>query len=230
MEIEYECTKETDVEKLYLLEYSPYTGDCQTAEQGSPDAGEGSRDNMDKADDCILLSAAPQGFPNNVRRTRAANILQIMALYLDFLICGSAHCILGYCKPPVRRISSQVLKLTCLHRPSLSLYHLLFLTGIARSHHVASSISLQISSVQSSLTHIRCQNACTTYAPSIESKSKVKQLPKQQYIPFPSRDPPTFTPLTVANQKIPHAAATNSRMRLHKPLLHVHASQNAVSV
>ncbi|KAL8981358.1 MAG: hypothetical protein Q9205_003826 [Flavoplaca limonia] len=80
LEIMYEYTGERDAETLYLLEYNPYNGEWQTREQRSVDNGEGIRDDMGNADDCILLSSAPEEFPESVRRTRAANILPSITL------------------------------------------------------------------------------------------------------------------------------------------------------
>ncbi|KAL8669268.1 MAG: hypothetical protein Q9168_006130 [Polycauliona sp. 1 TL-2023] len=64
-------------ETLYLLEYNPYTGDWNTTKEDNVEVsgGEKMRDDMEKADECIMLDAAPEGFPDNVRRTRAANLL-----------------------------------------------------------------------------------------------------------------------------------------------------------
>ena len=60
---------------LYLLGYSPYTGVCKITKQDNTTAGEEPRDNAEKAEDSVLLSTAPDGLPDNIRRTRAANIL-----------------------------------------------------------------------------------------------------------------------------------------------------------
>ncbi|KAL8993191.1 MAG: hypothetical protein Q9169_006535 [Polycauliona sp. 2 TL-2023] len=71
LELSHEYTE--DSETLYLLDYNPYTGVWQTKRQASADAGEVISDDAENSDDCILLSSAPEGFPDNVRRTRAAN-------------------------------------------------------------------------------------------------------------------------------------------------------------
>ena len=66
---------ESDEGTLYLLGYSPYTREWMTTKQDCTNAGEEPRDNTEKAEDSVLLSTAPDGLPDNIRRTRAANIL-----------------------------------------------------------------------------------------------------------------------------------------------------------
>ena len=66
---------ESDEGTLYLLGYSPDTGEWKITKQDGTNAREEMRDNAEKAEDSVLLSTAPDGLPDNIRRTRAANIL-----------------------------------------------------------------------------------------------------------------------------------------------------------
>lgn len=74
LELSHLINQESDEGTLYLLDYSPYTREWKITKQGSTNAGEETRDNAEKAEDSVLLSTAPDGLPDNIRRTRAANI------------------------------------------------------------------------------------------------------------------------------------------------------------
>ncbi|KAI4233064.1 MAG: hypothetical protein LQ349_004617 [Xanthoria aureola] len=74
-ELSHVISPASDEGTLYLLGYSPYTGEWKITKQDNTNAGEEPRDNAEKAEDSVLLSTAPDGLPDNIRRTRAANIL-----------------------------------------------------------------------------------------------------------------------------------------------------------
>lgn len=75
LEFSHVISPASDEGTLYLLGYSPDTGEWKITKQDGTNAREEMRDNAEKAEDSVLLSTAPDGLPDNIRRTRAANIL-----------------------------------------------------------------------------------------------------------------------------------------------------------
>lgn len=73
LDLVHQFSKEGGTEALYILEYSPHNGQWETSRLESSPPGEGTHVDVEKEDDSVLLSNDPDGVPEGLRPSTAAN-------------------------------------------------------------------------------------------------------------------------------------------------------------